>query len=1036
MPNKVYDKENLDKPDKKSRGKSRDPQNTPAGDPSDPREEYDPQTTSLGDSSDPRDKKNIEKDFYSEGDDKLPASKAEELEAHKLGHEAPSLYKPDESKKKSFIDSLKSNPGSPNWRKRGIIGGGLGVILILIITISLTSFLGFFKLDSLVSSLENKVAQRTLSGTNERSSKYTRAYITVRMLESNDNLSNKDVNKNNNLFFRSSRVDTNSPFSDWYKTLRASQFEADLFERQGIKFASVIDANGNPKPAFIDVRGTRINVDMSSADLAMLKRGDFSQINRIENVMFTKFDNDKEARRYVNQVLKDNTHFYQVFKRRMLRKAIFNMTGVRTWKFFEDKRNQIDDAKFDIRAKFKEKTTPNFILEGKFLNCLLGVADKCTASGDQMASQNRATGSINEQGDFCATRRTAGCEEQTYDRYKDCASESDEICQKGDNKEVDDKGNSIKDTDAADNNEINRFARSILKVGFAAANVIEIIAILELIENIDDNLANNNLSKMAAITRGSQAAMMFQTMETARDQTKSSELQGKEYNQFMQMMNNYANSEGFAKVVQGSSTASAATLTNTPESRKYCSRENQDLLDSQPRAGDDQFHYLCADKQVGGSGNAAKIEAVYQDTFGYILGPIAGLWEAMKGAFGGFLGKVIKYGYRYLNYAFSAVTTKMIAFMKLIPGVGEAIKNFDAAVSGLMKKIMTFLGLGPIVTGQESSGILFNWIVQGGAYTYEGTNRMLGAAETNPQTKAVALKNVNSYQDELAANQSVFDTYLSLENTESIAHKSLFAVSNLQGNSFGELFAKFGSLIGSIPKALASPFTGSSEAQSPYAYDGSDFAGIQTYDFEGKCVNSNPLDSTMLSGTNIFNIFNQYGISHTGVTELGATTSEQWETLNNSDKFYDYLYKKIGDRKNPDEVSLKVYNCHLLDTAVRGSMGFVYGYDKDYGYPEAPEPTNQPSSGGGGGGECDRAAVFPGYEEGGYGSDTEYMEKNNPAPSGEGSNYGKGPAPVKFPGACRGPGSDDAHDLSYTRNASGDYVDSTGQRFDGKGLKK
>jgi hypothetical protein len=65
------------------------------------------------------------------------------------------------------------------------------------------------------------------------------------------------------------------------------------------------------------------------------------------------------------------------------------------------------------------------------------------------------------------------------------------------------------------------------------------------------------------------------------------------------------------------------------------------------------------------------------------------------------------------------------------------------------------------------------------------------------------------------------------------------------------------------------------------------------------------------------------------------------------------------------------------------------------------------------------------------------MEKNNPPPSGEGSNYGKGAAPVKYPGVCRGPGSDDAYDLSYTKDVGGGtYQDSSGQNYDGRGLKK
>jgi hypothetical protein len=89
-------------------------------------------------------------------------------------------------------------------------------------------------------------------------------------------------------------------------------------------------------------------------------------------------------------------------------------------------------------------------------------------------------------------------------------------------------------------------------------------------------------------------------------------------------------------------------------------------------------------------------------------------------------------------------------------------------------------------------------------------------------------------------------------------------------------------------------------------------------------------------------------------------------------------------------------------------------------------------TGGGGGGGCDRAAVFGDHGDGkwGYSSDTEYMEKNNPM---TGSNFAPGvAAPVKFPGGCRGPGSDNAYDGSYIR----DGVDGAGNRYDDKGLKR
>lgn len=87
-------------------------------------------------------------------------------------------------------------------------------------------------------------------------------------------------------------------------------------------------------------------------------------------------------------------------------------------------------------------------------------------------------------------------------------------------------------------------------------------------------------------------------------------------------------------------------------------------------------------------------------------------------------------------------------------------------------------------------------------------------------------------------------------------------------------------------------------------------------------------------------------------------------------------------------------------------------------------------TGGGGGGDC-----FPGQLPGE--TDTAYAERNNPAPSGEGANYGVGPAPIKFSALCMhaAGGADARYDLSYTKQVAADaYIDNAGTVYDSRGL--
>ena len=120
-------------------------------------------------------------------------------------------------------------------------------------------------------------------------------------------------------------------------------------------------------------------------------------------------------------------------------------------------------------------------------------------------------------------------------------------------------------------------------------------------------------------------------------------------------------------------------------------------------------------------------------------------------------------------------------------------------------------------------------------------------------------------------------------------------------------------------------------------------------------------------------------------------------------------------------------NIYNLNKKNRG-RGNRKAADKSFGGVVGVGTPGNPGSGTGGDGP-----LGPGYLPGE--TDSAYAERNNPAPSDTGSNYGAGAAPVKYPGSIMGPGSDDRHDLSYTKNMGGVWVDMAGGRFDDKGRR-
>jgi len=129
---------------------------------------------------------------------------------------AKSLYRRGGSEKRGFASRLN---GSYSLRKYLIIGGFSAALVAIIVLIF--GFLNVFKLDGLMSSIEQRAFLRQNATLDTRSSKWINSYVEARLLDMGDNpnLSNPDFKKDENLLFRANRVDTNSPFFDWYRTL-------------------------------------------------------------------------------------------------------------------------------------------------------------------------------------------------------------------------------------------------------------------------------------------------------------------------------------------------------------------------------------------------------------------------------------------------------------------------------------------------------------------------------------------------------------------------------------------------------------------------------------------------------------------------------------------------------------------------------------------------------------------------------------------------------------------------------------------------
>ncbi len=811
-----------------------------------------------------------------------------------------SFYKPSGTKKGGLKGSLAGyGKKKAIW---GAAGGGLfGIIMVIA---ALLGFLNVFKLDHLMQNIESKSFIRYLAASDGRSEKWTRAYIQLRLMEI-------DGNSNDNPLFRANNVDNDNPVRDWYRTMRTSSFEKDL-AKKGIRFTNEAAVGGR---SFVVLRvdGEKVagldNSDFRDGSLdAMIRKGEISSgvLNKID---IDKAGGSKAARAEIKKAVNENTHWWQVMKRRHVRKDIQNMTGIKEWRFFEKTRDKVDTTKINVRNKIIIKALPENTKSGKFIQCIFGITDCKKASTDPPHPDNRA--GVTVAASTCEGSKDPQCQTKTgTDKNGDPINQTNPLT-------AQDGLSSGIANDAGEDIAGTLQVKIVKELLSKFSGPVSIISFFDTLFKVDENVRSGSLVKMVYMARATQAIGMFTTYSIARDQLKTGEVTRPEVDEFMTTINAVSNSEGWTSVVGSSSNAKAEGFTAAKNKEEYCSEHHQDsmLLPENKKAAEREFHYLCDNEKIGSADTATTIQNGWNSTVGTILSP---LFAAYKGTG---LSSVVG----FVNGLFEATIGKLLSSVLTgvlnTLGLGDNIKDL---MSWVAAKAASILGAGPAMSGQEASGVFFNHILMGGAATNSASMRYQGAAKTTSETKLSAVRTVDSYKRDVYKNENIIERYASLSNPNSIASTVTFSFANTVGSQ-KNLANTVGSLFGSIKSSVLSIFSFSSKAAtSPYAAD--EFSGVESYDFPKECLSLDPLKATRKNVTNIQQVL---GLSKAPDTEI------TWNLLTNKEAWYDYIYSKTDN----DDIAKKIYNCALLDTSIRGGLGAIYGYTNDGGLDSGtPEP--------------------------------------------------------------------------------------------------
>jgi hypothetical protein len=837
----------------------------------------------------------------------------------------------EEGKKGSGLRSIGGKSGAKGLlkNKKAMFGVGGGFLGAIFVAGTIFNFLHTFQMDHFFKFAEQKTSQRLSASLDTRNRSLVRAYMRVRIMEIEGDT------KNDSLYFHSKDIKTGSPFRDWYQTMRSSKFEDGLLKKNGIVFTGVVGKDGKISFAKITANDdTKKNLaanlglkDNMTPDDLVGKLNDMKADDMEKLFTVDKLDSHKAARKSVKAVVNDEIPWYRTFKRRHIRKDLASKTGIKSWRLFEKTRDKVALKQQDIKDRLLAKIVDRYYINNpssaQFMKCLFG-SGRCPSNSDPASPDSKTdkpSGAPEADSKLSGndTNTDVGPDGKPKTTALDTSGAANDI--NGITKkevEAGVKGGAVDEaTKAAKLGPIQKITLGIVRTATGDTvndaipfNPTKVWTWAKRIAKIDALLYSadkaSQLAKLVMNSRTSQLEGIYATYQMANDQIKSGQLSGQELNSFFDTTKNLGNSEGWAVLTNqmdksGGKVGAASTMTPKQD---YCK-------DSGKRQDFNEFAWFCDDQKPNNGGNAGTISDGYNASVGKILHPVAeGVNTVKEGPIGGIAD--------WITGAVDSIITPVLEPV-IDAAMGSGVgKNFGELISKLMMKLLAFLGAGPMFDGTQPG--VGNLLIAGGAGSAEDSTRASGGVAQTKVTRAYTDGLAQNYTHEQQKDQSVISRYASLDNPNSLVSSTLFAASsNLSGSSF---MTKLASGLQSIPALFGSIISGHVFAQTAQSASYvSDWAGVNKYDIPQQCQSLDPLDPDYLNKSS-----NVQAVAGISPAEIGM------ESMRDTDKFWKKVYEKIGTGADAQDKAEKIYNCALFDARVMGSLGAVYGYDKDGGY--------------------------------------------------------------------------------------------------------
>lgn len=668
--------------------------------------------------------------------------------------------------------------------KRGLaVGGGLAGIIILI-------FMGVLallplKLENMVKNIIEKRFARLEFAMEKRAEKHVEFYLEKQIRAKAEGTG-------------TTVIATGNLASDLYSNWQANRFEDQIEKDMGVK----IEYHKSDKSYSI-LQGIGGKDEIFHG----------SDLDHIGN---------NEFRSKLNDIIKQDTKWNQVYKRHHTRKILTLKFGVKKYWVFPKTREAAAGKVYDAKQALKHELVSRVVepVSAKYATYFHCIIDGCSEQElrDKLGENAIPPGSgdsIDENAPGVHDPNTTDPKQHDSNSQADQAAinnaEATNVAQEA-TQQVEQQiaDESSKNAEALAGEGIIKELQTLMENQIVKA-IGAGIGVMEFISKLDSAIQHDTFGRIVASKNSLQYANEFAAFATISDQIKSGQVTGDEVSAVMDQVGDYGSSKPYQRAAGLDPSGQVLQCTSDPN--------NTTTAD------------VCPDKLVGSNDVSDVTNTIKNSPF---FAPIHAIAVAYRDSIGGIYGAIQSVTNGVLDDIVGPILDAAISALKSITGI-----DLNKWLADGFDKVLGFF-FGPILSGNETGPDLYNAVDAGADVTANAEMQSAGAAQVPPGKTSHMDPEVLQEKIADANREGLWARLASLDDTNSVASNLIVAFVMTPRQLMGKIsttflafaMSPFKTVADSMPRfalATTSPSYAAAEEQDPY--------GIQQYDFSDSTLN-------------------------------------------------------------------------------------------------------------------------------------------------------------------------------------------------------